>query len=89
MLASKRTFTRHFAMLATAASALFVATSAIAASQPNSGGSPYVVAEYMRAVPAGPSDASAPARQCKRICVRAGKGTPTHEAPCLQWKTVC
>lgn len=86
----KSAFARRFAVTTTAAAwTLAVAASAVAAAQQNFAGSQYLVAEYMRAVPAGPSDAQAPTRQCRRICVKAGKGTPTHEAPCLQWKTVC
>ena len=27
--------------------------------------------------------------RCRRICVKFGRGTPTHPAVCLQWRTVC
>ncbi len=49
------------------------------------GNSPIVVAEYMRAVPSGPS----PVRHCKRVCVKSEGGTATHEGHCVQWQTVC
>lgn len=27
--------------------------------------------------------------RCRRICVKFGRGTPTHPAVCRQWRTVC
>jgi len=50
------------------------------------------VAEYMRsAAPSATAGTKQPTTlvPCKRVCIKAGRGTPTHEAPCLEWKTVC
>ena len=41
--------------------------------------------KYMRAVPAGPATAI----RCHRVCVKSGRGTPTHPPACLQWRVVC
>jgi hypothetical protein len=72
----------------------FIATLAIstvgafaATSAPNlktAGNSPTVVAEYLRAVPSAPTGI-----RCHKVCVKFGRGTPTHPAVCLQWRTVC
>gem|GEM_PF-4069820 len=40
---------------------------------------------YMRAVPAGPSGGI----RCRRVCVKSGRGTPTHPPACVQWRIVC
>jgi hypothetical protein len=44
----------------------------------------FETAEYMRAVPSGPTGI-----RCRKVCVRFGRGTPTHPAVCLQWRLVC
>jgi hypothetical protein len=45
-----------------------------------SAGNRIILAQYMRAVPA---------EACKRVCVKAGRGTDKIPAQCLQWQTVC
>jgi hypothetical protein len=68
---------------------LLIAAAAALAAEPGSAGAPpassrFVVAEYMRAVPAGPT-----AVRCKRVCVKS-KSEGNRGAPmCLQWRTVC
>lgn len=42
------------------------------------------MAEYMRAVPSAPTGI-----RCHKVCVKFGRGTPTHPAVCLQWRMVC
>ncbi len=49
------------------------------------GGARIVVAEYMRAVPAGPTDA----HHCARICVKARDMGGKAEPVCVQWQKVC
>jgi hypothetical protein len=61
------------------------ATSATAPASQSAGNSRIVVAEYMRAVPAGPAGAHA----CKKVCIKSGGGTATHPPHCLHWQTVC
>jgi hypothetical protein len=51
---------------------------------PNATASPIVVAAYMRAVPSSSS-----AIRCRRVCVKSGRGSPTHPPVCLQWRLVC
>lgn len=46
--------------------------------------SPTLVAEYLRAVPAGPTGI-----RCHKVCVKFSRATPTHPAVCLQWRMVC
>jgi hypothetical protein len=64
---------------------MLAASAAMPAPDSNPAQSRYVVAEYMRAVPAGPSAAI----RCRRVCVKSGRGTPTHPPQCLQWRIVC
>lgn len=66
--------------------ALLPAAAAMTASAPQSAARPQIiVAEYMRAVPAGPAGA----QRCQRVCVKTGGATATHPAKCLQWKITC
>lgn len=66
--------------------ACLLATAATKApAAPSTGNTPIVVAEYMRAVPAGPSTV----RHCKRVCVKSGGGTATRPPHCRHWQTVC
>ncbi len=44
----------------------------------------FATAEYMRAVPARPTGI-----RCRKVCVKFGRGTPTHPPVCLQWRLVC
>lgn len=62
-----------------------LAAVAAPAAPSNAASAPIVVAEYMRAVPSGPS----PMRHCKRVCVKSTGGTATHRPHCVQWQTVC
>jgi hypothetical protein len=61
-----------------------------AAAAPAPSGSPgganvqVAATEYMRAVPARPRGI-----HCHKICVKFGRGTPTHPPICLQWRMVC
>ena len=61
-----------------------------AGAQQNTPPAPVIVAENMRAVPSGVSaGTSYRPRPCHRVCVKAGRGSPTHEPPCVQWQVVC
>ncbi len=62
-----------------------LAAAAAPAAPSNAASTPIVVAQYMRAVPSGPS----PVRHCRRVCVKSEGGTATHEGHCVQWQTVC
>jgi uncharacterized membrane-anchored protein len=81
------TMTRTISLLggALVVCALAASAAAMAQGQQSSTSSRLVVAEYLRAVPAGPTAV----RHCKRVCVKAGRGTDKVPAQCLQWKTVC
>jgi hypothetical protein len=59
---------------------LFAFAPAMAGSQPDN--ARIVVAEYMRAVPAGS------AGHCTRVCVKA-KARDKAEPICVEWKKVC
>jgi hypothetical protein len=64
--------------------ALALPALAAAADRQDFAGAPIVVAEYMRAVPAGPV-----ATHCTRVCTKTrsmGKAAPPM---CVAWKTVC
>ncbi len=61
----------------------FFAAAATSASEPNS---QLIQAQYLTTVPSGNA---LPARTCKRVCVKAGRGTDKIPAQCLQWQTVC
>jgi len=41
--------------------------------------------KYLRAAPSGPATTI----RCHRVCVKSGRGTPTHPPACLQWRVVC
>jgi hypothetical protein len=64
---------------------VLAATSATAPASQSAGNSRIVAAEYMRAVPAGPTGA----RACKKVCIKSGDGIATRPPRCLQWQTVC
>jgi hypothetical protein len=71
-------------MLSLAGVALAAAVAATAAPVPqNATGSPFVVAEYMRAVPGGT------ANHCTRVCVKARDMGGKAEPVCVEWKKVC
>ena len=59
----------------------------------NAGGAgAFQLAQYMQsAAPpvAGGTQTPKAVGQCKRVCVKAGKGSYRAPPPCLQWKTVC
>jgi len=66
---------------------LAVSTLAAFAATPNAksaASSSTAVAEYLRAVPTAPTGI-----RCHKVCVKFGRGTPTHPAICLQWRMVC
>jgi len=56
-----------------------------APASPRAPAPPLVFAEYVRAVPSSSSSAI----RCRRVCVKSGRGTPTHPPACRQWGTVC
>ena len=66
--------------------ALFAAAAASASEPQNSSSSDFIQAQYLTIVPSG---SALPARTCKRVCVKAGRGTDKIPAQCLQWQTVC
>jgi hypothetical protein len=67
---------------------LAVSIGGIAAGSQDSMSPQFFVADNTPASLAG-HQSNAPVQKCQRVCVKAGHGTPTHEAPCLQWKIVC
>jgi hypothetical protein len=66
--------------------ALFAAAAASASEPQNSPSSQLILALYLTTVPSG---SALPARTCKRVCVKAGRGTDKIPPQCLQWQTIC
>jgi hypothetical protein len=71
--------------MASVASIALLAVATMASSDQNVTRAPIadgrmILAQYMRVVPA---------EACKRVCVKAGRGTDKIPAQCLQWQTVC
>jgi hypothetical protein len=65
--------------------ALVASAATLSGSQQPSSGGRLVVAEYMRAVPAGPTDP----HHCARVCVKARDMGGKAEPVCVEWKRVC
>jgi hypothetical protein len=70
---------------------LAVCLGVITASPAGAGNSAFAVAQYLQsaAPPAAAGAHASTAVRCKRVCVKAGRGSERAPAQCLQWKTVC
>jgi len=72
-------------LLSVAILALAAAAAATPSDPQNFSSARFMLAQYMRAVPAGPTDA----HHCTRVCVKARSVSDKAEPVCVEWKKVC
>ena len=72
-------------LLSVAILALAAAAAATASDPQNSSSARFMLAQYMRVVPAGPTDA----QHCARVCVKTRSAGDKAEPVCVEWKKVC